>query len=55
MTDLYHTHLGTHAMDLTPHLCPVCKRMRYWFVNDGETRCIGCKIDEELSHDRPHP
>lgn len=52
MTDLYHSSSGTHGMSTEAHECPVCHRLSYWFINTGWTRCVGCKLDEELKEGR---
>ena len=57
MTDLYHAAHSTHAMiplrDM-PRECTACHRMSHWFVNTGWTRCIGCKIEEEIQDGTNH-
>lgn len=46
--ELFHSSQATDVLSKEPHTCPVCKRVAYWFRNQGgRSRCIGCVIDGE--------
>ena len=52
MTHLYHTPTGTHLFSRKAYLCPVCLKMSHWFINTGWTRCMTCKIEEEMKDEQ---